>query len=1438
MPDPTSADSYYLTGKDAAAKEREQRLLAAKRKLKSYRARQAKGSSIASSDSLASRSTVAKRESVQSVASLTASLEGPGTPHKHRRSISKSALLGERVAPAPTLPSAMGHGRRASKSRHSRGPSLTAQITQIKGHSHQRSRSRASISINSTSRVHAPQDSFSGSLNPFDPFASAFPRSTSPLPPGAKTPNTTANPSVGWITNPFVGVTPAPEASTSKLPPPTLSPTRDTYTTSAPSQPSQPSQPPHPQHSTTSSLSSISGRMAHHERRASRHARQSSVSNFRESLEIVSGQGQYSATGPLGYSPAVSSFAAAPSSVSLSPSNSFQGVAIPMIPITPSSTSPRPNTLMPWEADPAKVLEALKERGRRESDFGLDPQTDRRNALEALEGRVAAPSEMIDLGNEEQGQLMRAPRSPGFTDTGKPLAPAGPLGAPLIGAGTLSNASPSSLPSFAHSPIIGLGVSGKRRDSWNPPGPVTAAGAKGAMDLGMLVEEEEEEEHNDPLISPRRRTPRKVRTASTKSTKSSPGGPISPTPRARTSTIDSVVIPMMETVEIDDSRSPPPPPPPPASSVLTPRPLRTLSLTGSIISSGSPGGTPSSAAPSPPVTRQTPLSSVASPPLTPVEDARTSPTLERRVSMFHSAAVATANGHDMTPSPLTSSPNSMPRSTTGGGLRSLSIGSNTSPPLDRMPNRSHFGQRRVVSGPNQASPSPVGASPSCGGDNTQRRSSITYKTASLSSSLGAQDAPSSCARTQSTRGHQWQVSTGGGGGGAALAGYPFPAYGGFGDLHLDTTDDEDNHSPSAASPLGSVSAISPIAAPRALPNVSTASSISSSVFSASAASQKNSLERDRDESSGLRQQVASLQSQVEHLKASQMQLTSTHALEIADLEKNAAGEVGELRTRIEELEKSLEAGTTARRFELEGLTREIEQAREALRDVIEERDELREDVDGWRKRCASLEVAPRKDREDEALAQAQAKLIGEMRDQILNLACALERERKQHDETRQLLERSPANRAPTAQSNAKPSSFGQQRKLAPAPAHSAHMIIEPTPVTLEIGEADAKAFARVPQHGFKNASDGSVLSGSSFGRSYSGTTTEGTSVDDSYSIRMTSSPPSHSNFGSKGRESDFGSAAALNQLQTLAEEEEEEDAAIVEANRMQHDTGSTGSVSSVAMPLTPNKEDLPTYHHRSHSFVRHWSFPKGSVSSVRMSLEEDHSFFDYNRHTSLPPLPLDAQFPPFITADLTVEEDDLHDTGSPSLSQSAPAHGRRPSSPRPLNRMNPHTRQSSGQYTRGTPPVAPSALIHAQLASSTSSTRSEPNGNAPSKQGLSRFGFGIIGSLSGWSPASSAPATTLPSSQPKTPFSQPPREQDEIDAPPSRRRASSSASRAQIPIPPPPMSSKYSAAMKGLAPQSAPRYIKASEVKRPRASRFAVLIFDPVCCADEDVFHV
>lgn len=819
---------------------------------------------------------------------------------------------------------------------------------------------------------------------------------------------------------------------------------------------------------------SASGPPNAHARRPSRHSRRSSVANFRESLEIVSGSVLTGAT----LQPGVGSFSAT------SPLDS------------PPSPSGSTRSLSPgFPTDPARVLEALKERGRRESETESDSEQTRQVALEALEGRLAAPSPMIDLGTEANGALLVAPPSPGYI--GGVPAPASP-----------------SMSAFA-SPMVGIGL-GQKRNSWSA-GPVIAAGAKGAMDLGVLAEEDEEEEDVvAPLPSPKR-----VRSASKKRPTSLRLSP--------PSSLGAIAVgsPADETT---------------LTSSFATRPMR-LSL--SLSSAASSVGTPSTAASPSTPQRASSLRSLTltadSTPLdrSPSDERSVSPSERRHHSLFHSVAAASANS--ATSLARSSSHSPSPPTNNRGGLRSLSIGnlaaspsSDTSSPLSRRT------ASTSTAGPRSAT----------------KRSSISYRNTS-GSSLASPEGPLSAASQAARR--PWRTSTSSSTSASSsaaptpsstLGGYAFPFapshgnFGGFGELEVEETDEEDIVSPTRST-------------------FATTGPIS-------------------DDPAVLSMQIAALRTQIDQLRTQSSHVNSTHALEIAEFEKKAGEEARTMRKRIGELERQLEEGRVGRRFEVEGLSREIEQAREAMLDLTEERDSLREDVDGWRERCASLEQSAKRDREDDSLASAQAKLIGEMRDQIYSLVAALERERGEHAETRQEIDRLLTQQTSSSQED---DDDDEEAALG---------------VRGEVGGS---------RHGLQTASDGSILS--SFGRSFSGNTTENTSItteDDSFS-KMSSPLSGHSSFGQaigfsvgSKRDSDFANSA----LDTLAEEDEEEGDSSKEGERVRQSSGSTGSTAaSEAMPLTPNK-DTPS-HNRSDSFVRQWrvsfSFflPKGCLSLAELS---------------------------------------------------------------------------------------------------------------------------------------------------------------------------------------------------------------------------------------------
>lgn len=883
------------------------------------------------------------------------------------------------------------------------------------------------------------------------------------------------------------------------------------------------------------SATTIGPSISSHSRRPSRHNRQSSVSNFRESIEIMSGTGTFLG----GLSPGVSSFA------------SMGG---------PTSPSSSPRTTSPtthWSNDPVKMLEILKERGRLESAMENDPIRTRAGALEALEGRLAAPSQMIDLGNLESGQLLVAPRSPGYTST----TPS-PLG------------SPSTLSSFSQP--VGLGLSSKRNSWGSALGPVTAVGAKGALDLGMLLEEEEEEDADDDediLPSPsktKRTTPSKRRplslTIAPLTTK--PGQsiaiedtPIQPSFAARSMRLSSS---SLVSTPVDS------PSPSIAASPQRPQNLRSLTLS----SMGSPVFSPKAERPG--------HSSEFSSSSTAGESRRTS----QHIPSTSSISALASSSNETTLSPRTSmnfSSNATPPST-NRGMRSLATGnqgsyfpspttpvSNIASPMNRSPILNRRSSINSATTNTLNSISPRYSNP------PSKRSSISYLT-NTTPSLASPDGPLSPTAQASRR--PWRTSLTGSSTtpsppaapipSGTIAGYAFPFtsnddhFSGFGELEVE------EEKPSLAPP---------------------------------ALSRRPSLSPSEDPVV-LSQYIVTLRSQLDVAKAAAVSQATIHALETTEFEKKTGEEARGMRLRIIELERQLEEGRVGRRFEVEGLSREVEQAREAMADLIDERNSLREDVDGWKSRCAKLAATVKKEREDESLALAQAKLSGEMRDQIFNLVAALERERASHDETRQALERSIVERGASP-----PIEDGEEPALG--------------------SRGDTTL-----GHAFKSTSrSSSILSASSsFGQSRSGSTTEETSntdFDESPSSKtyppLTFASSAHSSSGgSKGRDSDFVAALTLGGLQTLPEEEEDdestskitdivgdimaepsqdssvyvdeaegmallEDEDLVESERIRLGSGSTDSTdNSEVMPLTPVRETTSA-HNRSDSFVRHWS---------------------------------------------------------------------------------------------------------------------------------------------------------------------------------------------------------------------------------------------------------
>lgn len=1176
-----STSAYTYQGKDAAAKEREDRLLAAKKKvslsdcrmmsdfpkqradillaeqLKLYRARtnqrMSAASTLCGSGSSPSSSPIkAARRQSGAFGSMSMPADIAAAKHAHRRSQSKSGLLA--AMGGDTLVGGAGtHSRRASKSRMSRN-SISFKKA---GHGH--TRSRASISM-----------SFSG---PAPPVSLSEPgeRPITPTPRAAPSDRPAAlNTPSSWLHGGANGSPSTPD-STSR-----------TFTTTAFAASPVPAPSP------------LVGAPQRHGRHGSRHTRQSSVANLRESIDMISG-GALADVATL--RPSVSSFAEVTPSPAASP---FVGTA-------------------GWHNDPQQLLAALKERGRRETDDPTrSPEQTRQSALEALEGRLAAPTEMISLGDAEPGEMLSAARSPGKlhaagNSTSAPHTPAiGSVASPMLGLGM----------------VAGSGGAASKRSSWGPiiGHPPSATVAQGVMELGEIAEEDEEDEevrslrgsvHGD---SPRRRASRarsgtggsSPRSSVSSISRAKAGSPSPRKSRPLSLLLDSSPTKQLQlgaVAEEESSRDESfadEAQPSPASSRRSS--MRPLSLSGF--------SRPASPSMSRPSADRAPSTS---------PDIRTanSPGEKRHVSMFHSAAVSGLNPEPIASPASSQSALAASQQQQRGGLRSLSMGSPTITPERRFSGRpaSFVGTGISAASPlSKTSPSP-----------TAKRSSISYRT-DQSTPEGQQRAwRRSLAQHSTNSSISPAVST------KTYSSFPFGVSGGFGDLEVDG-DDRDG-------PWGP-----PESPSRANETSASGEPVGPAAFEAT------------------EEELADLRNKLADLELQNSQLAATHAAEVAELERKASDAAGEMRVRISELEQQLEAECSGRRFEVEALQREVEMTKETIEDLSGERDALHEDVEGWRSRCNRLEAQVKKEREDDALAQAQAKLIGEMRDQIYTLVAALERERGEHAETRKEVERVLEDRVREAAADVthqhnsgaslgsvsvgSTSSQYQTFKYASPPPGAPASLRQPRPdelalvMEMEEGDDEEEEAVAAPadtqpttpddpllstgRHGAMTASNGSLLStlSSSYGQSYSGNTTEDTSlttdVEDSYSNKYSSPPsgtPSYANSpfppSARGRDSDVV-AVALGQLDTLAEEEEEDvdasatfEASLSAASqttpiannpavaRDSLESGLSSSNSSEVQPTTPDRPAPAERHHRSRSFVRQWSVSADALAPPR-----------------------------------------------------------------------------------------------------------------------------------------------------------------------------------------------------------------------------------------------
>lgn len=564
-------------------------------------------------------------------------------------------------------------------------------------------------------------------------------------------------------------------------------------------------------------------------------------------------------------------------------------------------------------------------------------------------------------------------------------------------------------------------------------------------------------------------------------------------------------------------------------------------------------------------------------------------------------------------------------------------------------------------------------------------------------------------------------------------------------------------------------------------------------------------------------------------------------------------QVRALKSQVEHLRAQLSTSDSARREEVESLRFELAEVKENMLNAEEEREMLREDIDGWRTRCADLERALQNERAkldderregmllrekvrklgdrlaqtqngpgaseggdtsspdgtiDASLVNAQAKLIGEMRDQIFSLAAALERERmKNAGETEQDPSRSssPLLRALASQDEKIAASFKNGDESAVAAAELADKL------------------NRNPQH-HNTSTQSSAASGSyNFSSSFSsihsqmGNNTEDTSIGDEndsmYGSKSPSSPafwassptPSYSQMSNNGNGISIHSSSTplrnsdlcmnFGGLQTLAEEDEEEmedeelSGAIAEVNaqakkalslsdlseeeendavpELVHDealsqrradfealrartqSASTGSSMDTNdhMPLTPAKEhgspnlgaqggaqhQSKPSHHRSDSFIKQWSFPKGPVEPLDLTQHHHNDSFWALYQGSLPALPLTASLveaPPF-SAEITLDEEYFR------MATEKPLPASRPSSTISLAPRPPISRSSSQIAKINDKSEAPASHLNSSPAS----------GSRISLQGFSNlWGSYLRGPQT--PPIAEATASPLPSTTP------------------------------------------------------------------------------------------
>lgn len=642
------------------------------------------------------------------------------------------------------------------------------------------------------------------------------------------------------------------------------------------------------------------------------------------------------------------------------------------------------------------------------------------------------------------------------------------------------------------------------------------------------------------------------------------------------------------------------------------------------------------------------------------------------------------------PSPLGSKPS------TPGGFRSLSMSfpkSSRSPSLDNNP------PSPAWVNPNGRSRSRLSSLSSIGG----RRSSISYKKDPSTNNL-----PATTPMSTSASGNYF------------LGG---PGDGGFGDLELAESESE---------------------------------SLNGLPFQQGG--NRNSFRNTNEEITFLRSHLEKVKAEsaaeLNAIKSETNRVLKESRFRFLELERQSKEEEEVLRNKISQLEVNLERakavmeeGTAAKVSEVEKLRNDLEELKIKTEDIEMERDELKEDVEGWRIRVKNLEksLATEKtvleeEKKENALAREKirklgdrlqsatndTKLTGELKEQVFNLVATLEKERKESESMKLSLE-AQMKKEKTGHEEVMKSLLAQLEAEKKKRRNTSDGTDAPVEVgdESESGNESSSAPSTRPGSVFSTISTNSSMSSfgpicssqkSSFGfSSYPGDSQYDMppSSDDETSKYPASIESTYngSEFVFKTGLSDFNAGvASFGGLQTLAEEDEDEDelARMEEAaSPLPHSTSFqplpitlTTDEQNLAVPLEFEEDtklesdpipipihapvpQQPLHHKRVESFVKQWSFPKGPVAKT-FTQEETHSFFGLNPdNPSLPPLPV---------SDAAMNLPFALMAGL-AIEESlvTPSHIRRPSSPRPI--YSPITPRYFNSLYGATPPPARSAHV-------------------------------------------------------------------------------------------------------------------------------------------------